>query len=91
MTSSREQFEWWVRRDTGLDLFRTNYPMKLHDQQDYKDINTNLAWMAWQASRQCIEVALPEVEDPANFFCEVYDTFKIQQALTVAGIKIKGA
>lgn len=78
MTSSRERFEEWFQTQTG-------YPLG-YDERMQHDM-----WSAWQASRQCIEVALPEVEDPANFFCEVYDTFKIQQALTVAGIKIKGA
>lgn len=82
MTSSREQFEEWAKSE-HLSL--------AYADCGYVYSSTNSAWSAWQASRQCIEIALPEVEDPANFFCEVYDTFKIQQALTVAGIKIKGA
>lgn len=76
MTSSREQFEEWVKGN-------------LHPSASNAVIR--IAWSAWQASRQCIEVELPEVEDPANFFCEVYDTYKMQQAMTSAGIKIKGA
>lgn len=76
MKTSREQFEEWVKNN-------------MHPSASNAILR--IAWDCWQASRQCIEIELPEVEEPANFFCEVYDTFKIQQALTVAGIKIKGA
>lgn len=85
MTSSREQFEEW---------FKSKYPQTADIHLNVTGGGSDFAkaiYSAWQASRHCIEVELPEVEDPANFFCEVYDTYKIQQAMTSAGIKIKGA
>lgn len=63
MKSSREQFEEWVKAETGFDLYRTNFPMTSWDNQQYKDHSTNLAWMAWQASRAAIEITLPDCDD----------------------------
>lgn len=57
--TSREQFEEWVKEEAGFDLWRTEYPMTEWDNQQYKCHQTNLAWMAWQASRTAIEVATP--------------------------------
>ena len=56
--TSREQFEEWIKRETGFDLWRTEYPMTDWDSQQYKCHQTNLAWMAWQASRAAIEIEL---------------------------------
>lgn len=53
--TSREQFEEWVTKETGFDLWRTEFPMTEWDYQQYKCHQTNLAWMAWQASRAAIE------------------------------------
>ena len=58
--TGREQFEAWIKSETGFDLWRTNYPMTKPEDQQYKDHSTNLAWMAWQASREAVEVELPE-------------------------------
>ena len=44
---SREQFEAWVKKETGFDLWRTEYPMTELDDQQYKCHQTNIAWMAW--------------------------------------------
>lgn len=57
--TNREQFEEWVAKETGFDLWRTEFPMTEWDDQQYKCHQTNLAWMAWQASRAAIEIKLP--------------------------------
>lgn len=57
--TSREQFEKWAKEETGFDLWRTEYPMTEWDDQQYKCHQTNLAWMAWQASRAAIEIEIP--------------------------------
>lgn len=80
MKSSREQFEEWVKAETGFDLYRTNFPMTSWDNQQYKDHSTNLAWMSWQASRAAIEIVLPDCDDYES-------TWKYQDA---AEIKLKG-
>ncbi|WYD62202.1 hypothetical protein [Salmonella phage gmqsjt-1] len=56
--TSREQFEKWVKEETGFDLWRTEYPMTEWDNQQYKCHQTNLAWLAWQESRAAIEIEL---------------------------------
>lgn len=56
--TSREQFEMWIKEETGFDLWRTEYPMTEWDDQQYKCHQTNLAWMAWQASRAAIDISL---------------------------------
>lgn len=74
MTSSREKFEEWVKDN-------------LHPSASNAVIR--IAWSAWQASRQCIEVELPEwFVDKVN---AVYDRDEVEQAIESAGIKIKGA
>ena len=54
--TSREQFEEWIKEETGFDLWRTECPMTGRDDQLYKCHQTNIAWMAWQASRAAIEI-----------------------------------
>lgn len=54
--TSREQFEKWIKEETGFDLWRTEYPMTEWDDQQYKCHQTNLAWMAWQSSRAAIGI-----------------------------------
>ena len=34
--TSREQFEKWIKEETGFDLWRTEYPMTEWDGQQYK-------------------------------------------------------
>jgi hypothetical protein len=63
---SRAQFEEWIEKETGFDIRRTNYPMTKSEDQQYADHNTNFAWKAWQASREAIEVELPEKISPHN-------------------------
>ena len=60
--------------------------------QEYMAWDVGLAWRMWQASRQCIEVELPE-----PFTCYQVETGKLYydaevvSAMSNAGIKIKGA
>ena len=86
--TSREQFEAWIKSETGFDLWRTNYPMTKPEDQQYKDHFTNLAWMAWQASREAVEIALPDV--CAWNLCELLDKKEVIEAIRTAGIKVKG-
>lgn len=73
MTSSREQFEEW-------------FPSMVEGMpENMRHVFDEMLFMAWQASRQCIEVELP-------FYCEGYQHDKaIIDSLRAAGIKIKGA
>lgn len=76
MKTSREQFEEWVNLNVLVINKRT----------------LSLYWEVWQASRQCIEVELPE-----PFTCYQVETGKLYydaevvSAMSNAGIKVKGA
>ena len=99
MKSSREQFEEWVKAETGFDLYRTNFPMTSWDNQQYKDHSTNLAWMSWQASRAAIEVELPKYHEltthdtisaraeKSTYNFGIYDS---ADAIRAAGLTVKG-
>lgn len=85
--TSREQFEEWVKEETGFDLWRTEYPMTEWDDQQYKCHQTNLAWMAWQASRAGIEIELPDeisISCTSGFFAD-----EVIEAIENAGLKVK--
>lgn len=95
MTSSREQFDGWFssyvveipeielpEMDNGEYVQGDKY-----DEQFY--VMLQAMWMAWQASRQCIEVELPPTE-----YGEMKKNAAIREVraeLQNAGIKIKGA
>lgn len=85
--TSREQFEEWVKEETGFYLWRTEYPMTEWDDQQYKCHQTNLAWIAWQASRAVIEIEFPEEE---SFGCHaIYYVEDVVEAIEQAGLKVK--
>lgn len=87
---SREQFEKWVKEETGFDLWRTEYPMTEWDDQQYKCHQTNLAWIAWQASRAAIEIELPN-QFPGEYYLDrdVIYADEIIEELEQAGLKVK--
>lgn len=78
MKTSREQFEEWYQDQTG-------YPI------GYEPSVQNNMWLAWQASRQCIEVESPELlTTPVKQF-EFERDCQWKEAISRAGIKVKGA
>lgn len=88
--TSREQFETWVKEETGFDLWRTEYPMTEWDNQQYKCHQTNLAWLAWQASRAEIEIELPN-QFPGEYYLDrdVIYADELIEELEQAGLKVK--
>ncbi|QCQ57349.1 hypothetical protein KGB50_gp66 [Shigella phage DS8] len=88
--TSREKFEEWVKEETGFDLWRTEYPMTEWDNQQYKCHQTNLAWMAWQASRAAIEIELPgsfrESYLSSNMVTDEQETIELIES---QGLKVK--
>lgn len=84
MKTSREQFEEWYQDQTG-------YPI------GYEQSVQNNMWMAWQASRQCIEVDTPwlcgDGENDDSEYTQGYNAGIIatQNRIVKAGIKVKGA
>ena len=88
--TSRERFEEWIKSETGFDLWRTEYPMTEWDDQQYKCHQTNLAWMAWQASRAAIEIELPN-QFPGEYYLDIDVIYadEIIEELEQAGLKVK--
>ncbi|WHM52822.1 hypothetical protein IOBOPIKK_00015 [Klebsiella phage vB_KpnS_SCNJ1-C] len=78
--TSREQFEGWAT-NAGFIVTTKN--------DGYLYPATNSAWQAWQASREAIEIELPEQQDPADFFCAVYSVDGVVSALNKHGLKVK--
>ena len=76
--TSREQFEKWA----------TNAGFIVTTKKDgYLYPATNSAWQAWQASREAIEVELPEEE---SFGCHaIYYAEDVIEAIEQAGLKVK--
>ncbi|MBW7622117.1 hypothetical protein LDJ78_16450 [Citrobacter portucalensis] len=93
--TSREQFEEWVTKETGFDLWRTEFPMTEWDDQQYKCHQTNLAWMAWQASRASVDVEIlsePFIaikKDATNYDFYNAGIESAKRAITNAGIRVK--
>lgn len=97
--TSRERFEKWVKEETGFDLWRTEYQMTEWDNQQYKCHQTNLAWLAWQASRAAIEIESPDFVDSraalnkgytvdySNGFGDAMDAYEM--AIEQAGLEVK--
>lgn len=56
----RDEFEAWLIANTGFDTQRTAFAMTKQEDQQYMCHRTNLAWLAWQASRAAMVVELPE-------------------------------
>lgn len=88
--TSRDQFEKWVKEETGFDLWRTEYPMTEWDDQQYKCLQTNLAWLAWQASRSAIEIELPN-QFPGEYYLDrdVICADELIEELEQTGLKVK--
>lgn len=92
--TSREQFEEWVKKETGFDLCRTNHSMTELADQKYESYQTHLAWMAWQASRAAIEVSTPWLcgdGDNDNEWAQGYNdgVMATEKAIISAGLKVK--
>ena len=60
MGKMREEFEEWLIANTGFDTQRTAFAMTKEEDQQYMCHLTNLAWLAWKASRAVLCVELPE-------------------------------
>lgn len=84
MTTSREQFEGWFKR--GKQAMQVagvaRHRIAMFEKRMYE---------AWQASRQCIEVEPPELlTTPVKQF-EFERDCQWKEAISRAGIKVKGA
>lgn len=93
ITKSREEFEAEFRKQHAgqphiemlLEMY--NHGTDEEPEIDYYSLDARDAWKWWQASREIIEVELPEpgyYDRTSQFAVDVYE------ALRTAGIRIKG-
>ncbi|HDW8052715.1 TPA: hypothetical protein RM804_004354 [Yersinia enterocolitica] len=93
ITKSREEFEAEFRKQYAgqphiemlLEMY--NHGTDEEPEIDYYSLDARDAWKWWQASREIIEVELPEpgyYDRTSQFAVDVYE------ALRTAGIRIKG-
>ena len=92
MNKSRQQFEEEYRKHSTLDevdIFKIDF-----EYGDYYYLATRWAWRWWQASRESLEIELPEPNPEDSGSPNFYDGYNtairdIHDELTSNGVKIK--
>ncbi|MEQ5315704.1 hypothetical protein ABN239_01505 [Providencia vermicola] len=84
MDKSRQQFEYWYFNNHSHEQ---KYPLHKDDSGEYFYDRTRKAWEAWQASRESLEVELPEGFSVHEVWC--YTAVSVENALISNGVKIK--
>ncbi|MER5138066.1 hypothetical protein [Providencia stuartii] len=90
MDKSRQQFEAWLVRNHSDTCNNINF--EIDSKGDYRYFGTRLAWEAWQASRESLEVELPELDSHYNdYFLDGFNSAieQVEKALISNGVKIK--
>ncbi|HAV8968227.1 TPA: hypothetical protein ACPEUE_003688 [Proteus mirabilis] len=89
MNKSRQQFEEFIKFHMD-DAEINNKFETANNGLNYADQYVDLMWISWQASRESLEVELPE-PFIANENCETwcYDEDLVNQVLISNGVKIK--
>ncbi|MFM1369276.1 hypothetical protein WFP00_22235, partial [Yersinia enterocolitica] len=93
ITKSREEFEAEFRKQHAgqphiemlLEMY--NHGTDEEPEIDYYSLDARDAWKWWQASREIIEVELP---DPGYYDRTSQFAVDVYEALRTAGIRIKG-
>ncbi|ENB6684385.1 hypothetical protein ABEH50_000764 [Yersinia enterocolitica] len=93
ITKSREEFEAEFRKQYAgqphiemlLEMY--NHGTDEEPEIDYYSLDARDAWKWWQASREIIEVELPE---PGYYYRTSQFAVDVYEALRTAGIRIKG-
>ncbi|EKS6731502.1 hypothetical protein OSG44_004998 [Enterobacter mori] len=88
MDESRKQFERWINSLPMCSAERHRI-----DNDRYRFNTTEVAWKAWQASREAIEIELPPTVDSSNvpFAGNAWNAYRSEavDAIRAAGIKVK--
>lgn len=84
MDKLREEFEKWFKFHSDEEEC-TNFLEMNSAGTNYLHPHTDLAWIAWQASRASIVVELPDWHDPYENWME-----ETRNAIRSIGLSIKG-
>lgn len=85
--TSREQFEAQIRLHTDESEIEERLK-NANGGLNYAHPETDVAWIWWQASREAVDIKLPEV--CAFNLCELLDKKQVIEAIRAAGLKVKG-
>lgn len=88
MDESRKQFEEWIASTTNSDLHR-GVMLDRRESGRYSHLATENKWEAWQASREAIEIELPEWFSPHDCEDRAMWSDAVEKAIRAAGIKVK--
>ncbi|HEM8127300.1 hypothetical protein OKT23_18660 [Providencia rettgeri] len=86
MDKSRRQFEETIKQLSDPSEFESKLK-RANNGLNYADQYVDLMWISWQASRESLEVELPEPFIANETWC--YDEDLVNQALISNGVKIK--
>ncbi|EPG7686660.1 hypothetical protein JAG45_002225 [Providencia rettgeri] len=86
MDKSRQQFEETIKQLSDPSEFESKLK-RANNGLNYADQYVDLMWISWQASRESLEVELPEPFIANETWC--YDEDLVNQALISNGVKIK--
>ncbi|MEW2741142.1 hypothetical protein ABZ131_18455 [Providencia rettgeri] len=91
MDKSRQQFEETIKSLSDLSEFESKLK-RANNGLNYADCNIDLMWISWQASRESLEIELPEHKGiyHSEYQLGYFDGVdKCKQILISNGVKIK--
>ncbi|EUD08717.1 hypothetical protein [Providencia alcalifaciens] len=86
MDKSRQQFEETIKSLSDTSEFESKLK-RANNGLNYADRDVDLMWISWQASRESLEVELPEGFGVHEIWC--YTAASVENALISNGVKIK--
>ncbi|MTC54976.1 hypothetical protein GKR56_17280 [Providencia alcalifaciens] len=86
MDKSRQQFEETIKSLSDPSEFESKLK-RANNGLNYANQHVDLMWISWKASRESLEVELPEPFIANETWC--YDEDLVNQALISNGVKIK--
>lgn len=87
---SREQFEAWVKTkwpDTYMERIPFGQGRAL--EGNYWEVNVQMLWSSWKASRDAVAVDLPDYLDTDRLGFPAYDAAKVDLAIEAQGLKVQ--
>lgn len=90
-STAREQFETWVSKkypNESLAKCRADQGF-IYCVDDYVVPAVQVAWLSWQASREAIELDLPEPFDKHQSGEGMYYADEVDKIVEAAGLRIK--
>ncbi|MDL9989517.1 hypothetical protein [Providencia rettgeri] len=86
MDKSRQQFEETIKKLSDPSEFESKLK-RANNGLNYADRYVDLMWISWQASRESLEVELPEGFGVHEVWC--YTAVSVENELISNGVKIK--